>query len=224
MRKFNPWAFGILFLGFFAYFAWNGFTLPTVFFGKTLTKNAVIYDAQMHTVSFGKQVNWTQTVRYFYQVENEWYDGSYTLKGAQSRQRVGNLISLEISKSRPQKHRIRAFYKSGWHYGNMEKQFETRQISGYKKFHFTNQVFSLIDFSAKKDSISKYYGVLQVKNDSVKELVPIIHYYKSKTYLEYQLIDKALKNKFHQKYQLMKQNKDRRSIQLKPMQETFYKS
>ncbi|WP_321515926.1 hypothetical protein [Marinifilum fragile] len=224
MNKINPWAFGIVFLSFVAFYAWNGFKLPIFFWGKTYKQDAIIYDTKIHTVSFGGQVNWKQTVRYLYQVDNNWYDGSYTLKGSQSKQNIGNLISLEISKLRPSKHRVRAFYKSDQNIHNIEKHFETRQISGYKKFNVANRVFSLIDFSVQEDSISNYYGILHVKNDSIKELIPIIHYYKSKTYLEYQLIDQSLRNQFQNKYQIMQSQKDEKSIQLKPLEETFYKS
>ncbi|MCY1635711.1 hypothetical protein [Marinifilum sp. D737] len=224
MNKINPWAFGIVFLSFVAFYAWNGFKLPIFFWGKTCKQDAVIYDTKIHTVSFGGQVNWKQTVRYFYQVDNGWYDGSYTLKGAQSKQRIGNLISLEVSKSRPAKHRVRAFYKSDRNIYNLERHFETRQISGYKKLNLANNVFSLIDFSVQEDSVSKYYGVLHVKNDSIKELIPIIHYYKSKTYLEYQLVDDDLRNQFHKKYQQLEFEKKDNSIRIDPLEEVFYQS
>ncbi|GAB7087605.1 hypothetical protein [Marinifilum fragile] len=224
MNKINPWAFGIVFLSLIAFYAWNGFKFPIFFWGETCKQDAVIYDTKIHTVSFGGQVNWKQTVRYFYSVDNNWYDGSYTLKGGQSRQKIGNLISLEISKLQPEKHRVRAFYKFGRNAGDIDKHFETRQLSGYKKINLTNRVFSLIDFSVQEDSISQYYGIIHVRNDSIKELVPIIHYYKSKTYLEYQLIDETLRSEFHNKYQIMEFQKDEKSIHLKPLEETFYKS
>ncbi len=63
-----------------------------------------------------------------------------------------------------------------------------------------------------------------LKNDSIKELVPVIHYYKSKTYLEYQLVDDNLKNQFYNKYLQMEFEKKDNSIRIDPLEEIFYQS
>ena len=222
MNKFNPWAFGIILLFFLGYFAWNGFKFPILFLGETFKQEAIIYETKKHTIASGKTSYWTQTIRYFYLVEGKWYDGAYTLKPKQAWKEVGNKVSLEVSKSRPHRHKLRAFYKQLSHYEPIHDEYETRQVSGFKKMKIRNDVFCLQNYNSRKDSISCFYGILHKKNDSIKTFMPIIHYYKTKTYLDYQVIDKSLKKRFFKKYDELKFQKDGKSIQLQPLNEIFY--
>ena len=192
----NPWILGLIILCFFTYYAWNGFTLPTVFFGETIKKEAVVYETKFRMGKLGK--GWKQTIRYFYFVDGERYAGKYSLRGKQKHQKVGNKISLTVSVLNPEKHKVRAFYKYERFYYKTDRKFYVPQSVGYNNLFLDKDVFQIENFSIQNDSISKIFGQVEHFNDTTIVLEPIVFYYRTKTHFSYKIINKIDSKKYLQ--------------------------
>jgi len=153
-----------------------------------------VYETKFRMGKLGK--GWKQTIRYFYFVDGERYDGRYSLRGNQKHQKAGNKISLTVSALNPEKHKVRAFYKYKKFYYQTERKFYVPKSIGYKNLFLDKDVFQIESFSIQNDSISKIFGQVKHLNDTTIFLEPIVFYYRTKTHFTYKIINENDSKKY----------------------------
>ena len=165
MRKGNIGIFGLIFISFFAYMAWNNFEIPVLFLGKTKVTNGRIYKIGITNGLVGRR--YIQVVRYAYSVNGKDYQGIKKINRRYSSQRIGNRIQIEYSFNHPEKHKVTGFYSNFKRYTKGEK-FHSNETKGYSEITLTNGIFDQIRYGDHGTIAKEIFGEYEMKNDSLK--------------------------------------------------------
>jgi hypothetical protein len=101
----NPSLFIMVFLAFFCFVAWN-MGLPTIFWGESIEKDALIVDSKVVPSGRGH----VQLATLAYPTDDSTYLVKCKLASRNGIQTIGSKILVEHSVSTPTKHRIEEYY------------------------------------------------------------------------------------------------------------------
>lgn len=110
MNKFNPWTFGIIFLGIFLFLAWNNFNIRVFFFGETKNTKARIVDIKIVPGTAGRGS--LQLVEYNYKIKDKIYKDKIKIGKKYGWQVIDNELLIKYLVNNPEKNRVVKFYNS----------------------------------------------------------------------------------------------------------------
>jgi len=166
--KGNPWAFGLFFILLVCFIVWNGFQIPTVFWGETETTKGVIIDNK--AVPFiGK--NYRQMITYQYLAGDSIYTNRIKLGGRDKMKYVGTKVDVQFDPQNPGKNRIEKYFHA-------VKPIATTHIWNdsleYEKLLFLNDIVFVEKRTIKNELIFSE-ALEYVLVDDYVILVPLFH-------------------------------------------------
>jgi hypothetical protein len=107
--KGTPWLFGLIFLGFFCYIAWNNMSIPVVFLGETTQTKALLVDYDM---GYGLRGNgYVQIGTLAYENEDSTIFIRTRLDPKVGKRFIGSQVYITHSMSNPRKFRIDGYFE-----------------------------------------------------------------------------------------------------------------
>lgn len=171
MRNSNPWAFGIIFLAIFAYFAYNNYELPTLFIRETKIISGKIIDIKIGNGPRGR--SYVQNVKYAYCIDSIYYFDFKTVNNKYGKQFIGNHIKLEYSVKNPQKNKILGFEKR--FIATDKECFYAAKKVGYYQIDLINDMFYYMEFANYGKILDEVVGNYRFLNDTTFEVTPYIY-------------------------------------------------
>ncbi len=109
MRKFNPWAFGIIIFGLFIYLAWNNFDIPFAPWTKTSETYAVIIETGFGYGPKGR--GYAQIITLSFEVNDSTFIQKEKLSSRTSKKEIGSKVLIEYAVEDPANFKIKGFLK-----------------------------------------------------------------------------------------------------------------
>jgi len=163
MKKFNPWAFGMLFLLCFVYFSISETDWSFLFLREKVKTKAYIVDTK---VGYGMRgYGYMQYVYYIYVAKNKVYIENVKIGKNYEWQHIGNTIEIEYSKSYPEKNKIIKFNND--HNNSKYEVFNLFHNKSYEKIFLIKNIFLYREYNFKNHLIKEVKEFYEIIEDTI---------------------------------------------------------